>query len=164
MVADMQAFEQEMVEGYLNHLSCSANATESAATAHHRDLLSLQREAQALQDAEAEMQQDLEVAAEIKAETEHLALCSDRLREAADLILDSGRIFSLAPTTLHEMMSAANHLLSKCQMAKDVAQQTEMQLLKDELHQLKKLHKEDTLRYSDLQRTNRYALLEHHSC
>lgn len=100
MVADMQAFEQEMVEGYLNHLSCSANATESAATAHHRDLLSLQREAQALQDAEAEMQQDLEVAAEIKAETEHLALCSDRLREAADLILDSGRIFSLAPTTL----------------------------------------------------------------
>ena len=88
MVADMQAYEQQMVEGFLEHPSCPADTTKAAATANQRDLLSLQREAQALQDAEAQMQRDLEAAAEVAAETEYLRLCWERLHDAADLILN----------------------------------------------------------------------------
>lgn len=72
MVADMQAYEQQMVEGFLHPLCCPADTTKSAATANQRDLLSLQREAQALQDAEAQMQRDVEAAAEVTAEAEYL--------------------------------------------------------------------------------------------
>ena len=55
-------------------------------------------------------------------------------------------------------MSAAKHLMSRCQIAKDAAQQAEVQRLERELQQVKTLHKEDMVRCSGLQQTNRYAL------
>ena len=138
MVADMQAYEQQMLDGFLEPPSCPADTTKAAATANQRDLLSLQREAQALQDAEAQMQRDLEAAAEVAAETEYLRLCWERLHDAADLILNPSKLVSL-------------------QIAKDAAQQAEVQRLERELQQVKTLHKEDMVRCSGLQQTNRYA-------
>lgn len=158
MVADMQAYEQHMVEGFLEHLGCPADTIKSAATAKQRDLLSLQREAQAQQDTEAQLQRDLQAAAEVAAETEYLGLCRERLYDAADLILNPSKFFSLDTTKLQQTMSAANHLLSRCQLAKDAAQQAEIQRLEHEVQQFKTLHKEEMLRCSGLQHRNRYAL------
>ena len=149
MVADMQAFEQQMVENYHDH---PANLSEAEAAARQHDLLSIQRQAKALQDAEAMMQQDLQVAAEVT----QLELCSDRLQRAAEFILKPSLFRSLSPTDLNSMISAANHLLSVCQNARNVTQQAEMQNLRLELQQLRTLNQCEQLQCRDLRQANRY--------
>ena len=150
MVADMQAFEQQMVEIYQHHPD---NLTEANSAAQQRDLMSLQREAEALQDAEAMIQQDLEVAAEIA----ELGFCSDRLQQAAEFILKPSRFQSLSPTDLNKIISAASHLLSVCQNAKDTMQQAELQNLRQDLQQLRTLNQVEQMHSLEVQRENRYA-------
>lgn len=149
MVADMQAFEQQMVETCHDH---PANFHDAEAAARQYDLMSIQRQAKALQDAEAMMQQDLQVAAEIT----QLQLCSDRLQQAAECVLKPSLFRSLSPTDLNSMISAANHLLSVCQNARDVTQQAEVQNLRHELQQLRTPNQCEQLQCLDLQRANRY--------
>lgn len=149
MVADMQAFEQQMVETCHDH---PANFHDAEAAARQYDLMSIQRQAKALQDAEAMMQQDLQVAAE----TSQLQLCSDHLQQAADFVLKPSLYQSLSPTDLNSMMSAANHLLSVCQNVRDVTRQAEVQSLRHELQQLRTLNQCEQLQCLDLQRANRY--------
>ena len=151
MVADMQAFEQQMVDQQM--VDHPAKSTEATTAAQQRDLLSLQREAEALQDAEAMMQQDLEVAAE----TAELQLCSDRLQQAAELILIPSQFRSLSPTDLNKMISTASHLLSVCQNAKDAAQQAELQNLRQEVQQWRSLNQLEQMQCFGLRRENRYA-------
>ena len=150
MVADMQAFEQQMIGVYQDH---PAKFTQADAAAQQRDLLSLQREAEALQDAEALMQQDMEVAAEIA----ELELCSDQLLQASDYILKPSQFKCLSPTDLNKMMSAASHLLSVCQHAKDAAQQAEVQNLRQRLQQLQTINQVEQMQCLELRQANRYA-------
>lgn len=150
MVADMQAFEQQMIEVCHHH---PAKFTRANSAAQQRDFLSLHREAEALQDAEAMMQQDLEVAAEIA----ELELCSDRLQQAAAFVLKPSQFQSLSPIDLNKMMSAASHLLSVCQNAKDTIQRAEVQNLRQDLQQLRTLKQVEQMHSLELRRENRYA-------
>ena len=160
MVADMQAFEQQMVEGYQDYLGCPAKFNDAEAAAHQRNLFSLQREAEALEDAEAKMQQDLEVAAEIA----ELELCSEHLQLAADLVMKPSRFQALSLTDLNKMISAANHVVSVCQHAKAATQQAEVENLREsiqsmeqEVQHLQALTQEEHLQCLELRQSNRYV-------
>lgn len=150
MIADMQAFEQQLGEVYQDR---PAKLTEANTAAQRRDLWSLQREAEALQDAEAMLQQDLEVAAET---AEH-ELCSYWLQQAAEYVIKPSQIQSLGPTAVSKMMSAASQLLSVCQHARDATQQAEVQNLRQELQQSRTLNQVEQMQCLELQQANWYA-------
>ena len=158
MVADMQAYEQQMAEGYQECLGCTVNITDTGAVAklNQRNLTSLQHEAEELQTAEAQIQQDLEVAAEAAALESH----SECLHAAADFILTPNQSPFLAADNIQKTVQAAKHLLSICEKAQNFRQQAELQTLRQEIQQLQMRSAEDKNQCAALQATNGCAKCE----
>lgn len=149
MVADMQAYEQQMAEGYQDYLACPVNITDAEAAANQRNLTSLQQEAEEMQKAEAEMQQDLEAAAEA-AELESHSEC---LQAAAEFILTPSSLPHLYTDDMY-IQKSIKHLLAICEKAQTSRQQAEVQTLRQEILQLQMQSAGDKFQNAALQATN----------
>ncbi|KAA6424484.1 MAG: hypothetical protein FRX49_05696 [Trebouxia sp. A1-2] len=154
MLAELISFEQELSD------RCPETSAPIEDPDEYQQDFEAQRESDpALQEAEALAADEARYHQSLLAEEQDIkhkqeSFCV-HLHYAADVMHDPSIMETMSAAQLSQVQAAAHRLLSVCDDAKDSIQQKEVQHLKQEVHQLQALNRQEKLASDKLLETNR---------